>query len=97
MVGDIITDMAYVTTEEISGFLTVFIGGCFAALGWFINRLVSNIDDKLKNICSNQLKYQLELPEKYVQKKDCEHDMAAHDASLIRLAGKMNGGRELHT
>lgn len=89
--------MAYVTTSEMSGFLTIFIGACFAALGWFVNRLVSGIDTKLKHICNNQLKCQLELPEKYVQKKDCEHDMAMHDASLIRLAGKLNGGRELHT
>ena len=42
--------MAYVTTAEISGFLTVFIGGCFTALGWFINRLVSGIDKKLSDI-----------------------------------------------
>ena len=89
--------MAYVTTSEISGFLTVFIGGCFAALGWFINRLVSNIDEKLKNICENQARCQMSLPEKYVQKHDCERDMAQHDAALIKVAGKLNGGRELHT
>ena len=89
--------MAYVTTADISGFLTVFIGGCFAALGWFINRLVSNIDKKLTDICANQNKCQAELPLKYVLKTDCDKDMAMHDASIIRLAGKLNVGRELHT
>lgn len=89
--------MAYVTTSEISGFLAVFIGGCFAALGWFINRLVTGIDKKLFDICANQNKCQAELPLKYVLKTDCEKDMAVHDATLIRLAGKLNGGHELHT
>ena len=89
--------MAYVTTAEISGFLTVFIGGCFAALGWFINRLVTGIDKKLTDICANQNKCQAELPLKYVLKTDCEKDMAVHDASIIRMAGKLNGGRDLHT
>lgn len=89
--------MGYITTTEISGFLTVFITGCFTILGWFVNRLIKGIDDKLKNICDNQKRCQLELPEKYVLKKECERDMAQHDAALIRVAGKLNGGRELHT
>jgi hypothetical protein len=55
------------------------------------------LNSKYLSWASNQLKCQLELPEKYVQKKDCEHDMAVHDATLIRMAGKLNGGRELHT
>ena len=89
--------MAYITTSEISGFLTVFIAACFASLGWFINRLVSNIDKKLTDICANQNKCQAELPLKYVLKTDCEKDMAVHDATLIRMAGKLNGGQDLHT
>lgn len=88
--------MAYITTSELSGFLTVFIGGCFTVLGWFVNRLVKGVDEKLKHICENQAKCQIELPTKYVLKHDCEKDMAQHDASLVRLAGKMNGGREVH-
>lgn len=89
--------MAQVTTGELSGIVTLFMGSGFGLLAWFFNRLISGIDKKLSSICDRQTKCQLELPEKYVQKHDCERDMAQHDATLIRLAGKLNGGRELHT
>ena len=89
--------MAQVTTGELSGLVTVFCGCGFAILGYCIKHWIDRIDKKLSNICANQTKCQIELPQKYVMKTECEKDMAMHDASLIRLAGKLNGGRELHT
>ena len=73
------------------GFLTVFITGCFTILGWFVNRLIKGIDDKLKNICDNQKRCQLELPEKYVLKKDCEREMGRLEHNIIESKGNSNG------
>lgn len=89
--------MAQVTTGELSGLVTLFCGVGFGTLGFFVKKWIDGIDEKLDKYADTQNSCRLELPEKYVKKTDCEKDMAMHDASLIRLVGKLNGGRELHT
>ena len=88
--------MAQVTTGELSGMVTIIMGVGFAALGYFVKRLIDGIDTKLSDICANQNRCQRELPEKYVLKHDCEKDMGIHSASIIKVAGKLNGGSLHH-
>lgn len=76
--------------------VTIIMGVGFAALGYFVKRLIDGIDAKLSDICANQNRCQRELPEKYVLKHDCEKQMAVHDASILKISGKLNGGSLHH-
>lgn len=93
---DGINNMSQVTTGELS-FLSVLVqGGGLAALGFFMRHWFNTVNTKLDNFASSQHACQLMLPEKYVQKHECEKDMAVHSASILKIAGKLNGGSLHH-
>lgn len=84
--------MAQVTTGELSGMVTLVCGGGFTILGYFVKKWIDGIDQKIDQFAKSQNECRLSLPEKYVSKHDCEKQMAVHDVSILKIAGKLNGG-----
>lgn len=84
--------MAQVTTGELSGLTILVQGGGFAALVFLLKYWFNSVNSRLDKFAQSQNECRLSLPEKYISKHDCEKQMAVHDVSILKIAGKLNGG-----
>ena len=84
--------MSQVTTGELSGLAMLVCTSGITVLGFFIKKWIDGIDQKIDQFAKSQNECRLSLPEKYISKHDCEKQMANHDASILKIAGKLNGG-----
>lgn len=88
--------MAQVTTGELSGLAMLVCTSGITILGFFVKKWIDGIDQKIDQFAKSQNECRLTLPEKYVLKHDCEKDMAVNSASILKIAGKLNGGSLHH-
>ena len=61
-----------VATGEIAGFVTVFMGVGWTVSGFFAKMVVKDIKGDLKQVIDKLSSLQVEIPQKYVTKHDCE-------------------------
>lgn len=68
-----------VTTEEIAGFVTIFMGAGWS-LSFFLGRMViKGLRDDMKKLIDGFANLQVKIPETYVTKHDCEVMIARHN------------------
>jgi hypothetical protein len=64
--------MAQVTTGEIAGFVTVFMGAGWSLTFWLGKMMVKEIRGDIKELIDKIAILQVEVPKTYVTKHDCE-------------------------